>query len=52
MVAHTIKNAANTKHSLKIYDEDGFYHYFLLNNGSPQNEAPQKELKMQEVGMP
>ena len=22
MVAHTIKNAASTKHSLKIYDED------------------------------
>ena len=27
MVAYTIKNAANTKHSLKIYDEDDFYHY-------------------------
>ena len=50
MVAYTIKNAANTKHSLKIYDEDDFYHQ--NNNGSPQNEAPQKELKVQKVGIP
>ena len=50
MVAHTIKNAANTKHSLKIYDEDDFYHYFQKSNGSPQNEAPRKELKFKKLG--
>ena len=50
MGAYTIKNAANTKHSLKIYDENDFYHYFQNNNGSPQNEAPQKELKFKKLG--
>lgn len=50
MVAYKIKNASNTKHSRNIYDHDDFFYYFQNNNGGPQNEAPQKELKLKKVG--